>query len=305
VSQDGTGSRTLTLPANAKAVSGFALSATPSVTDRLEWVYDGTYFYVSLGATAMAAALDSDASAFISRASITDDTQEAAINNLVVALKAASLWTKGRAIYPFVGGNATAHSKNLKADAYNITWAGTVTHNANGITGDDTSGYGTTGFDFATDGHATEASLYVYCRTASASLNKDFIGAINSGSSNRAALGNVSGQLGLAGINSNGFPSSLVSISSNFSRHFAGNRSGASAQELYADATQATNTEAVTSRCNNDIFILARNANGTADRFTNANLAFAWIGDSLNSTEWATFRGIIDAYQAALSRTKP
>jgi hypothetical protein len=97
----------------------------------------------------------------------------------------------------------------------------------------------------------------------------------------------------------------LLSIGSNFSRHFAGNRSGSSAQELYADATQATNTEAVTSRCNNDIYILARNANGTADRFTNANLAFAWIGDSLTSAEWSTFRGIIDTFQAALSRTKP
>ena len=306
VSQDGTGNRTLSLPANAKAVSSFALTTTPSVTDRLDWVYDGTYFYMSLAATGLQAALDADASAYIARAAITDATQKSAVNDLVVNLKTASLWTKGRAIYPFVGGSDTAHSKNLKADAYNITWSGAgVTHNANGITGNAVTAYGTTGFDFATDGHATEASLYVYCRTAAATNNCDWIGAINSGSSNRAGLGNAGNAVALLGISSNGLGSSTIAVSSNFSRHVAGNRSGASAQELYADATQATNTEAFTSRCNNDIFLLARNGNGTADKFTNSNLAFAWIGDSLTSGEWSTFRGIIDTFQAALSRTKP
>ena len=306
VSQDGTGNRTLALPANAKAVSSFALTTTPSVTDRLDWVYDGTYFYMSLAATGLQAALDADASAYIARAAITDATQKSAVNDLVVNLKAASLWTKGRAIYPFVGGSDTAHSKNLKADAYNITWSGAgVTHNANGITGNASTAYGTTGFDFATDGHATEASIYVYCRTSAATNNCDWIGAINSGSSNRAGLGNTGNSVALLGISSNGLGSSTIAVSSNFSRHVAGNRSGASAQELYADATQATNTEAFTSRCNNDIFLLARNANGAADKFTNSNLAFAWIGDSLTSGEWSTFRGIIDTFQAALSRTKP
>lgn len=306
ITQDGTGSRTLTLPSNAKTAAGFALSTAASSTDRLEWVYDGTFFYVSLGASGLVALPDSDATAFISRASITDDAQEAAVNNLVVSLKAASLWDKARCIYPFVGGNATAHSKNLKADTFNIAWTGAgVTHDANGITGNASTAYGNTGFDFANNGHATEASLYVYCRTAASTNNAHWIGAQNPGTTSRAGLENVSNSVALLGMNSNGLPSSNITVGSNFSKHIAGNRSGASSQELYADAAQATNTEAFVTRCNLDLFILARNGNGSADKFTNANLAFAWVGDSLTSAEWTTFRSIIDTYQAALGRTKP
>ena len=50
------------------------------------------------------AATDADADAFIAAAGITDATQKSAINTLVVGLKADSLWTKMKAIYPFVGG---------------------------------------------------------------------------------------------------------------------------------------------------------------------------------------------------------
>lgn len=57
---------------------------------------------------------DSDASAFIVATEITDATIGQAINTLVVALKAASVWTKQYAIYPFVGGTEFTHRFNLK-----------------------------------------------------------------------------------------------------------------------------------------------------------------------------------------------
>jgi hypothetical protein len=46
---------------------------------------------------------DSNAQAFVNAAVITDTTQANAINNLVIGLKADSLWTTLDAIYPFVG----------------------------------------------------------------------------------------------------------------------------------------------------------------------------------------------------------
>ena len=57
---------------------------------------------------------DPDAQAFITAAAITDPTQQAAINTLVVDLKGYSIWTKMKALYPFVGGTASAHKFNLK-----------------------------------------------------------------------------------------------------------------------------------------------------------------------------------------------
>jgi len=46
--------------------------------------------------------LDPDAAAFLTAAGITDPTQQSAINTLVLSLKADGLWTKMKAIYPFV-----------------------------------------------------------------------------------------------------------------------------------------------------------------------------------------------------------
>jgi hypothetical protein len=67
----------------------------------------------------------------------------------VVDLKAASIWTKMKALYPFVGGTATTHKWNLKDPrdldaAYRIQFNGGWTHNSNGIQGDGYTGYANT-----------------------------------------------------------------------------------------------------------------------------------------------------------------
>jgi len=60
----------------------------------------------------LAPAFDPDAQAFITAASITDPTQQSAINQLVVDLKGYNIWTKFKAIYPIVGGSASSHKWN-------------------------------------------------------------------------------------------------------------------------------------------------------------------------------------------------
>lgn len=50
VIQDGTGSRTLTLPGGSKAAGGaFTLSTAAGAVDVLAWVYDGTSYYWTIG----------------------------------------------------------------------------------------------------------------------------------------------------------------------------------------------------------------------------------------------------------------
>lgn len=83
--------------------------------------------------------IDTDAQTFITAAGITNTTQIAAVDRLVKSLKDANIWTKMKAIYPFVGGTATAHKYNLKdpqdLDAsYRIVFgASGVTHNSRGV----------------------------------------------------------------------------------------------------------------------------------------------------------------------------
>jgi hypothetical protein len=92
---------------------------------------------------------DPDAQAFITAAAITNPTQQIAIDNLVIGLKADGLWTSMYAIYPFVGGTASTHKWNLKDPrdlnvAYRLQFNGGMTHSANGILFNATNGWADT-----------------------------------------------------------------------------------------------------------------------------------------------------------------
>ena len=95
------------------------------------------------------AAFDADAQAFITAAGLTNPTQQRAVNTLVLSLKANNIWTKMRAIYPFVGGTASTHKWNLKNPldtnaAFRLVFFGGMTHSANGIQGNGTNSYANT-----------------------------------------------------------------------------------------------------------------------------------------------------------------
>ena len=98
-----------------------------------------------------AGGFDPDAQAFITAAGITDNTQKTAINTLVLDMKGFGIWTKMKAIYPFVGGTASSHKFNLKNPldtnaAFRLSFIGGWTHDANGIKANGTNGYADTFF---------------------------------------------------------------------------------------------------------------------------------------------------------------
>lgn len=84
--------------------------------------------------------LDPDALAFINAAGLVSPVHVSAIDNLVKGLKINGTWSKYIALYPLIGGTAFSHSFNLKDPrnldaAYRVAWNGTLTHNAQGVTG--------------------------------------------------------------------------------------------------------------------------------------------------------------------------
>jgi hypothetical protein len=98
------------------------------------------------------APVDADAQAFITAAAITDATQQAAINTLVVDLKASFIWNKLLVFYPFVGGTALSNSKNLKNINFGtLSYSTGVTHGTLGIKGNSVS-YADTGLKSTTIG---------------------------------------------------------------------------------------------------------------------------------------------------------
>ena len=137
---------------------------------------------------------DPDAQAFITAAGITDPIQQNAINQLVLDLKGYSIWTKFKALYPFVGGTATTHKFNLKNPldtdtAFRLVFNGGWTHNSNGITGNGTNTTANTFFYVNTQFTTTNGSFGVYMR--------------NSNSGNTYQMGAGAGGFGIATYGAN------------------------------------------------------------------------------------------------------
>jgi hypothetical protein len=312
VQQDGTGSRTLTLPNGSAKSASWALSTTAYTVDRLLWEYDGTYYYWSME-KGIELPVDADAAAFIAAASITDDTQETAINNLVLSLKGASLWSKFYALYPFVGGDATKHSYNLKAPgSYQITnsgvWtSGAVTHDANGITGNGSTAFGDTNFNFNAVSNRDDAMLYLYSRTQNPTADRYFMGAfLTTGSTSYFALGKNSGGYRYLGGPHSAQLNIAGTVDADLRGHMGIQRTSSTTGNHMMNASFSSLNHAATTVGTRDIFLLGLNNNdGGVAGASNMNMAFAAMGQSLTSGEWTTFTAIINTFQTALSRANP
>jgi hypothetical protein len=247
---------------------------------------------------------DSDAQAFFTATGITDNTIKDAVDDLVVALKAASVWTKCQAIYPFVGGTADTHKYNLKDPqntdaAFRIAWSGTVTHDANGITGNGTTGYGDTFYNNNTHGTLNSVHLSLYSRTNNANTGHDM----------NCRIGSPFTGLGLQ-LNNGGFVSfcqdnslSAATATGSDERGFFGisrTASGGYRHQMRGAGNDKTSTSVA--KVNLKMYICAQNFTGTAGAFCDRNYAFCSIGTGLSNTELADLNTAVDAFQLALSR---
>lgn len=306
VTQGGGGPHTLTMPSGVIVPSGFALSTSAGQTDRLEWFSANSKIYLHR-AQAFPYVLDSDVSAFLTRAGISDGTIEAATNQLVADLKAAGVYSLLDCAFPLVGGTSTSHSKNLLADNRHITWLGTPTHNSNGVTGDGSAAGGLIDFDFSDRvGGQDSAFLYVYSRTQSPTVGGTFLGSFGGTNSARAGLrANSSANAALDGINLNSLATISASVSSDYRRHLAGIRTDSGNQALFINGTKSSGASTTTGVANQNFGILCRNNGSLRDQFSNANLAFVAIGQAPSDSQYAAFRAAIDAFQTALGRANP
>jgi len=255
---------------------------------------------------------DADAQAFIEAAYITDTTQRTAINNLVIGLKAQSLWTKMIAVYPFVGGNALTHKYNLMnpvdsnaAFCARFSPAGLV-HSATGVTPNGVTGYANTYVSPSamTDG---DAHWSYYSRTDILET-KAVMGAQTGGVGPWALLRNtalgasniladyVSGAGDrLDGAEADSLGLHIFSATGGNGGPFKAYKRGV---QLGTTKTQAGNFNAVT----DTFYLFAMNGAGVATLPTTRECAFASFGSGLSDTEAANLDTIVDAFQTTLSR---
>ena len=260
--------------------------------------YGNTMFLATNGILARSASgapVDPDAQAFITAASITDPTQQGAINTLVVDLKGYNIWTKFKAIYPVVGGSASSHAVNLKTPGtYNLSFQVGWTHSANGMLPLNT--FANTNLNDNTILTLNSVHISYYSRT------NENIAVIEMGTGLSDGLFIEARTAGISYYRVHS--TTLLQHADTDSRAFyVANRTASNVMNAWKNGVKlATSSGASTTKQNFNIYIGALNNGGTASFQTNKQCAFASIGDGLTDTDAANFYTAVQAYQTTLSR---
>lgn len=269
----------------------------------------GVQSFVSAGG----AGTDADAQAFIDAAGITDATQQSAINTLVTDLKGHGIWTKMKAIYPFVGGTSSSHKWNLKDPrdldaAFRLVFSGGITHSNTGILFGGVNGYADTKLNLSSQFTLYNVHYSIYCRTNNQVgidmgvttspafsregwlLLRDGSNLIQGGFYDNDNITN--GAIRVSNTDSKGFyVSSAIASNNIFLRKnnsqigtFTGtNTSLPGIGNIYIGAINDTTTS-------------------TAIAYANREYSLISIGDGLTATEAANLNTAVQAYQTTLSR---
>ena len=249
--------------------------------------------------------VDPDAQAFITAAAITNPTQQAAINTLVVDLKGYSLWTKMKALYPFVGGTAAQHKWNLKDPrdldaAFRLVFSGGWTHSSTGALPNGTNGYADTFLTPSVSLTSSSGHLSIYSRTNVAEDKYD-IGVVTFPNDNMIASRYIA-NLFYVNYGAATYPN----ISNTDSRgHFINNRNSVTNTTGFKNGVRVINSAQTGGLATNPIFISALNNNAVAASFSSKQLAFSSLGDGLTDTEAANFYTAVQAFQTTLNRQIP
>ena len=253
---------------------------------------------------------DADAFLFLTAAGITDLTITVAIQQLVIDLKSYGLWSKMKAIYPFVGGNASTHRWNLKDaraqnSAFYLEFFGGWTHASTGVTPNGTNGYADTKLAASAELSLTNSHLSFYSRTNSSDSNARVDIGRGTGTAGSyinlfTKLDNVTNHIGgsmgnknTVVTNSNGACYALITAISSIS------------QTTYKNGVSVATNTATSSgslASTGNIFIGSQGDASGAAQFSNKECAFASIGNGLTDQEAANLYTAVQAFQTTLGR---
>jgi hypothetical protein len=252
---------------------------------------------------------DADALSFITAAAITDNTQKTAINTLVTDLKTYSIWSKMKAIYPFVGGTAAQHRFNLKDPrtvnaAFYLDFLGGGTHSANGYQPNSTTSYADTKLIPQNDLTANNSHLSFYSRSNTLGADRASMGSTNSPTfttSHQMFLRFTDGNY--YGIIDSNTAFAQYSNTNTTGYYVVSRKSNNSIKAYKNSSLVATNTTAIIPITNSySIFIGARSDSSIPQNFDDKETAFASIGDGLTDGESLALYTAVQSYNTTLNR---
>ena len=263
---------------------------------------------------------DADAQSFVSAAGLSDSTQITAINTLVTALKTAGIWTKMKAIYPFVGGNATSHKFNLKdprdADAaFRLTFSGGMTHSSTGVLFSGVNGFADTFFRPSNnyDNTTWNAHMSFYSRSnVEAPTTHWLSGGFGADSDYASAayfvlIVNRKGTRTVDGRTIGNQWASYTSALDDSRGLFMINKQSEAILKLTKNTTllaQNTTSSWTVNKPGDKLYLGAVNGlqSYSGLNYDNKEYAFATIGSGLTDAEATAFYNAVQAYQTALGR---
>jgi hypothetical protein len=231
----------------------------------------------------------------------------------VLELKNAGLWTKMKAIYPFVGGTAATHKYNLKdprdADAaFRLVFSGGWTHASTGALGNGSNSYGDTFITPTTHltQNSTACTLYIRNNTDGVYFDAG-IGTSPNYFSFAVRLSNIlysdqyfrpaSGDIGT---------NRITGAVTNSAAFFVSTRTNSTTFKVFRNTTQigSTNTNSSQGWASlSATFLLGGlRDNATPSYSTNREYAFASLGDGLTDAEATNLYTIVQKYQTTLGR---
>ena len=258
-----------------------------------------------------ATAYDADAQAFITATGITNLTQKNAINQLVIDLKGYSIWTKMKALYPFVGGTATTHKYNLKNPldtdaAFRIIFNGGWTHSANGALPNGTNAYANTFFKPLTNALTYNNNhISFYSRTSSSLVGGGFY---EMGSGDNFITDGLTlwsrRSANTAGYDSGNYLTNRLTFSNTDGKGFYCGTSPNTTSKFFKNgASQGSKSLTVGVLNDANVFVGSFNEYNTGIIYYSfREQALASIGDGLSDTEASNFYTAVQAFQTTLSR---
>lgn len=247
------------------------------------------------------ASFDADAVAFFTRVTTAggtlSTTEKQAVNQLVLDLKANSLWTPMKAIYPMVGASAAACAQNLKSSSFTGTFTSGWTFASTGVTPNGTSAYMNTTVNDLNDLGAN-ATIATYINANGSSTIGWELGVFaspaivgmsiaNGGSSNFIDI-----KSGISSVYSEGYVGGL----------FLGTTNGTTNQ-VYKNATNKGSNSQTTTGINLSHYIGALNQSPTVGIFGDKRTAFTCYANStFTGTNVSNLYAAVQAFQTTLSR---
>jgi hypothetical protein len=251
---------------------------------------------------------DPDAQAFITASGISG-TNATAINQLVLDLKSANIWTKFKAIYPIIGGSASSHKFNLinpldTNGAFRLSFSTGWTHSSTGMLPNGTSAFTDTFIVPNTSLLADSNHLSFYRRTNLATGSSSSTIGSDNGSTGycRMTIRGASNQTAHIYGGTNGTYNSPETSSLGL---YVAVRSSSTASQLYKNGSLVGNGNSAngsTSQITQTLLIGAARSSTSVTYYDNKQCAFASIGDSLTAGEVTSFNTAVATFQTTLGR---